>query len=124
MFLVGSEDRLFSADVIVVSNITLPLAMLIHWVILLHDWPVIPMITWIGPIMLMFAAVLPRAPGKTLVRGLLAASMNPRAMALTKLRGHWDYGPKSRILLMHYPDVVLVGGRSTARRFEPPRMRR
>jgi serine/threonine-protein kinase len=83
-------------------------AMLMHWLPVPREWPVTPMISWIGPIMLMFAAILPSTPGKTLAAGLLSASMNPLAMLLAKARGIWDYGPDSRVLLMHYPDFLLV----------------
>ena len=31
----------------------------------------------------------------------------PRSFA--KARGTWDFGPASRVLLMHYPDYILVG---------------
>jgi serine/threonine-protein kinase len=88
--------------------IAVSLGLLWHWVPLPHDWPITPMITWIGPIMLMFAALLPSTPGKTLVAGLLSASMNPLSMMAAKASGHWDYGPESNVLLMHYPDYLLV----------------
>lgn len=88
--------------------IAISLSLLWHWVPLPHDWPITPMITWIGPIMLMFAAILPSTPGKTLVAGLLSASMNPLSMMAAKASGHWDYGPESNVLLMHYPDYLLV----------------
>jgi serine/threonine protein kinase len=68
-----------------------------------------PMISWIGAVVLMFAAIVPSTPGKTLVTGLFAASMNPVGMLIAKARGMWDFGPTSNVLLMHYPDYVLVG---------------
>jgi len=89
-------------------GIAFSLSILMHLVPVPPDWPVIPTLTWIGPIMLMFAAILPSTPGKTLAAGLLAASMNPLAMIGTKLRGLWDYGPESNVLLMHYPDLLLI----------------
>jgi|CXWL01.1.fsa_nt_gi serine/threonine-protein kinase len=88
--------------------IAFSLGLLSHWVPPPHDWPITPMITWIGPVMLVFAAILPSTPGKTLVAGLLSASMNPLAMMVAKSRGHWDYGPESNVLLMHYPDYLLI----------------
>jgi hypothetical protein len=36
-----------------------------------------PMITWIGPVMLMTAAIVPAEPRKMLLAGFLAASMDP-----------------------------------------------
>jgi serine/threonine-protein kinase len=71
--------------------------------------PVFPEISWVGAIVLMFAAIVPATPGKMLVAGLFAASMNPIAMLISKAQGTWDFGPSSRVLLMHYPDFILVG---------------
>ena len=34
-------------------------------------------ISWIGAVVLMFAAIVPSTPAKTLVAGLIAVSMNP-----------------------------------------------
>lgn len=69
-------------------------------------WPVI---TWNGIVTLIFAAIVPNTPRKTLVAGLLTVSMNPLSMLLAQARGAWDFGPMSNILLMHYPDYVIVG---------------
>ena len=44
-----------------------------------------------------------------LVAGFVAASMNPVAMLISKAQGTWDFGPWTRVLLMHYPDYILVG---------------
>ena len=84
------------------------LGLLMHWTPMPHMMPASPMISWAGPIILIFAAILPTTTGKTLIASLLAVSMNPIAMMLAKARGSWDYGPESRILLMHYPDFLLV----------------
>ena len=48
-------------------------------------------------------------PGKTLVAGLIAASMNPLGMLIAMARGIPGYGPASNALVMHYPDYLLVG---------------
>jgi len=63
---------------------------------------------WIGATILMFAAIVPNSPTKTLVAGLIAASMNPLGMLIAKARGTWDFGPASNVLVMHYPDYLLV----------------
>jgi tRNA A-37 threonylcarbamoyl transferase component Bud32 len=68
-----------------------------------------PEISWIGAVVLMFAAILPSTPVKTLIAGLVAASMNPVAMLISKAQGTWDFGPPTNALLMHYPDYLLVG---------------
>lgn len=80
-----------------------------HWAPLPTVHHVTPMISWIGPMMLLFAAVMPTTPGRTLVAGLFAASMNPLGMLIAKARGNWDFGPLSNALVMHYPDYLIVG---------------
>ena len=82
--------------------------LMIHWDPVPEAWPVTPMISWIGPIVMMFAAIVPSTPGKTLVAGLIAVSMNPLSMLIAKARGTWDFGPASNALTMHYPDYLLV----------------
>lgn len=68
-----------------------------------------PEISWVGAVILMFAAIIPTRPRKMFVAGLIAASMNPAAMLISKARGQMDFGPSSRVILMHYPDFILVG---------------
>jgi len=68
-----------------------------------------PMISWIGVCCLLFASIVPNTPGKTLIAGLLAASMNPLGMLIARARGMWDFGPTKHAFVMHYPDYVLVG---------------
>jgi eukaryotic-like serine/threonine-protein kinase len=80
-----------------------------HWEPLPESWATTPVITWVGAVVLMFAAIVPSTPGKTLIAGLIAASMNPLSMLIAKARGTWDFGPSSNVLLMHYPDYLLVG---------------
>ena len=66
-------------------------------------------ISWVGALLLMFAAIVPTPPLKMLAVGLLAASMNPIAMLIARARGTWDFGSPLGALLMHYPDYILVG---------------
>jgi eukaryotic-like serine/threonine-protein kinase len=80
-----------------------------HWKAFPSNWPVLPTITWVGIVVLIFAAIVPSTPGKTLVAGLIAASMNPIGMLIARARGMWDFGPTSNVLLMHYPDYLMVG---------------
>ena len=35
--------------------------------------------------------------------------MNPLAMLVARARGTWDFGPASNVIVMHYPDFLLVG---------------
>jgi serine/threonine-protein kinase len=87
----------------------LALGVLFHWEHVPSDWPISPMISWIGAVVLMFTAIVPSAPIKTLIAGLIAVSMNPIGMLIARHRGAWDFGATSNVLLMHYPDFLLVG---------------
>ena len=87
---------------------SLLVGMIWHW-----DRPVMmptvaPAITWIGVIILMFAATLPSSPLRMLIAGTIAASMNPVGMLIAKARGMWDFGPNYNVLVMHYPDYMMV----------------
>jgi serine/threonine-protein kinase len=73
------------------------------------DQAVFPEISWIGAVVLMFAAIVPTTPRKMLVAGLIAASMNPISMLIARAEGVWSFEPASRVLVMHYPDYILVG---------------
>jgi hypothetical protein len=86
----------------------LALGLLMHWEPLPQPFQLFPMITWIGPIMLMTSAIVPNTPGKTLVAGLIAASMNPLGVLIAIARGIPGYAPASNALLVHYPDYLLV----------------
>lgn len=66
-------------------------------------------ISWAGVVILMFAAIIPSTPAKTLVAGLAAASMNPIAMLIGLALGMRQFGPPINALWMHYPDYLLVG---------------
>jgi eukaryotic-like serine/threonine-protein kinase len=66
-------------------------------------------ISWVGALLLMFAAIVPTRPLKMLAVGVIAASMNPVAMLIARARGAWDFGSPIGALIMHYPDYILVG---------------
>ncbi|MGZ3330891.1 MAG: serine/threonine-protein kinase [Gemmatimonadaceae bacterium] len=85
------------------------LALLFHVTGMPSGGAILPEISWVGAIMLMFAAIVPTPPRKMLIAGLIAASMNPIAMLIARAQGMWDFGPASRVLVMHYPDYILVG---------------
>jgi serine/threonine-protein kinase len=68
-----------------------------------------PEISWIGAVILMFAAIVPTPPRKTIIAALVAASMNPVGMLIARANGVWDFGNATNVLLMHYPDFLLVG---------------
>ena len=78
-----------------------------------HAPPVVhvrPEVSWIGAVVLMFAAILPTSPRKMLAAALLAVAMNPAGMLISQSSGHWHFGPWTNALFMHYPDLLLVGG--------------
>ena len=68
-----------------------------------------PMISWIGPIILIFAAIVPVPPWKMFAAGLVAASMDPLGMILAQASGSYHFGPLRNAFLMHYPNYLLLG---------------
>jgi tRNA A-37 threonylcarbamoyl transferase component Bud32 len=66
-------------------------------------------ISWVGAVLLMFAAIVPTPPLKMLGVGVIAASMNPMAMLIARAQGRWDFGATINAFVMHYPDYILVG---------------
>jgi serine/threonine-protein kinase len=87
----------------------LALGLVFHWAGAPAGYVIQPEISWIGAVVLMFAAIVPNAPRKVLVAGLIAVAMNPLGMYIAWARGTWDAGTPSKALLMHYPDFLLVG---------------
>jgi eukaryotic-like serine/threonine-protein kinase len=84
------------------------LGFMFHWEIMPVDKPIGPEISWIGAVVLMFAAIVPSTPAKTAIASLIAVSMNPVAMLLARARGTWNVNATDA-LLMHYPDYLLAG---------------
>jgi serine/threonine-protein kinase len=89
---------------------SLALGLMFHW----ETQPdymqqIAPEISWIGAVVLMFAAIVPSTRTKTLVAGLISVSMNPIAMLISRARGTWNFESPTDALLMHYPDFLLVG---------------
>jgi serine/threonine-protein kinase len=70
---------------------------------------VAPAISWIGAVVLMFAAIVPSTPAKTLFAGIVAVSMNPIGMWIARARGLWNFQSAADPWLMHYPDYLLLG---------------
>jgi tRNA A-37 threonylcarbamoyl transferase component Bud32 len=69
--------------------------------------PIFPMFTWIGPLTLIFAAIIPTPPKKMLAMALIAVSMGPLGMFVSRWQGTWQFGT-GEVLLMHYPDYMLA----------------
>lgn len=85
------------------------LGFIFHWQFMPADMRISPQISWIGAVVLMFAAIVPSTPAKTAIAGLIAVSMNPLGMLIARARGTWNFNPATDALLMHYPDYLLVG---------------
>jgi serine/threonine-protein kinase len=68
-----------------------------------------PMISWIGPVTLMFAALVPGSPWKMLFAGLIAVSMDPLGMVIAQSAGLYHFGAFRNALIMHYPSYLLLG---------------
>ena len=68
-----------------------------------------PQISWIGVVLLMFAAIVPVAPREMLVASLIGASMSPLAMMVTNVHGLAPLEALTTGMLMHYPDFLLAG---------------
>jgi eukaryotic-like serine/threonine-protein kinase len=107
----GDRDPRFILDLGLVYMVftAAALGLMMHWFRVPKEWPVSPMISWIGAVVLMSAAIVPNSPRKTLVAGLVAVSMNPLGMLIAKARGTWDFGSLGNVIVMHYPDYLLVG---------------
>jgi eukaryotic-like serine/threonine-protein kinase len=107
----GDRDPRFILDLGLVYMVftAAALGLMMHWFRVPKEWPVSPMISWIGAVVLMSAAIVPNSPMRTLVAGLIAVSMNPLGMVIAKARGTWDFGSLGNVLVMHYPDYLLVG---------------
>ena len=85
------------------------LGLMMHWgPVTDRHVEIFPMITWVGVVVLMFAAIVPNSPAKTLIAALIAVTMNPLGMLIAAARGI-EFGPLSNVLLMHYPDYLLAG---------------
>jgi serine/threonine protein kinase len=85
------------------------LGLTFHWAPMPMNQSISPQISWIGAVVLMFAAIVPSTPAKTLLAGLVAVFMNPIAMLIARARGIWNFESATDALLMHYPDYLLLG---------------
>ena len=87
---------------------SLAIALIWHYDIPTRGFQLQPMFTWVGVVVLIFAAIIPHPPGKTMAVALVAVSMNVVSMLIARQRDGWDYGSQLNVLLMHYPDYILV----------------
>ena len=70
--------------------------------------PIFPMFTWIGPLVLMFAAIIPTPPKKMLGVALISVSMGALGMLYAQWTGIWEFEGLGPVILMHYPDYMLA----------------
>ncbi len=84
------------------------IGLVMHWGLPLSE-KLQPSISWVGVVLLMFAAIAPNAPKRMLIAGLIGASMNPLAMAFTQVHGLGTWDALKTGILMHYPDFLLAG---------------
>lgn len=91
-------------------------AVAVHVGVMIHLDPIAampsataPVITWTGPVILMFAAIVPSTPLKMFLVGFLAASMDPLGMVIGQATGKYHFGPLINVLVMHYPNYLLLG---------------
>jgi serine/threonine-protein kinase len=85
------------------------LGTLFHWVPVAAGKQIEPQISWIGAVVLMFAAIVPNRPSRIAIAGLIAVSMNPVGMLIARSRGTWPFESASTALVMHWPDYLMVG---------------
>jgi serine/threonine-protein kinase len=87
----------------------LALAVMLHFGLAPRDkLDIRPMITWIGPVILMFAAIVPAPPWKLFLAGFLATSMDSIGMLIARAAGVYDFGSAWSALYMHYPNFLLL----------------
>ncbi|HEX5109044.1 MAG TPA: serine/threonine-protein kinase [Vicinamibacterales bacterium] len=82
--------------------------LLLHWDPLPHEIDTAPSVSWLGVVVLMFAAIVPNAPWKIAVAGTIAVSMNPVGMLIARARGVWHFDSPMDVLVMHYQDYLIV----------------
>jgi serine/threonine-protein kinase len=85
------------------------LGLMVHWEPMPDPVSITPVVSWIGVVVLMYAAIVPNAPWKTAVAGAIAVSMNPIGMLIGRARGVWHLESPADVLVMHYQDFLIVG---------------
>jgi serine/threonine-protein kinase len=78
-----------------------------HWGLPLTE-PLTVQVSWVGVVVLLFAAVLPVNPKHMLIAGLISVSMNPLSMLVTHVHGLGNDEVIKAAILMHYPDYLIA----------------
>ena len=107
----GDQDprRILNLGLVYMVFTASGLGLMFHWAPIPESQAISPVISWIGAVVLMFAAIVPSTPSKTLIAGVVAVSMNPAAMLVARARGLWNFESAADALFMHYPDYLLLG---------------
>ena len=105
----ASPERVLDVGLAYMVLTALAIGVTMHWFPFPSGTPLFPMISWTGAVVIMFAAIIPSAPAKTLVAGLVAALMMPAGMLIARARGTWEFARWTDAIIMHYPDFLLVG---------------
>ena len=106
-----SPVRAIDLGLLYMVAISFAIGVLIHW----EPRPTFapagtaPTITWVGPIILMFAGLVPAPPWKMLAAGFAAASMDSIGMLVGHATGLYAHGGLQEALIMHYPNYLLLG---------------
>ncbi len=105
-----SPTFVMNLGLVYLVTLAFDLGVLVHWgpPAPTRPDPGIPELSWVGPLILMFAALLPVEPWKMLLAGFLAASMDSIGMLVSHTFGHSDFGPLRNALIMHYPNFLLL----------------
>ncbi|HEX5962709.1 MAG TPA: serine/threonine-protein kinase [Gemmatimonadales bacterium] len=80
------------------------ISILSHWIPL----PLVPRVSWVCVAILIYPAIVPNTPGKTLVVSLLAASTEPLAMGLSLLRGIEFHGGLLYVVWTSLPNYICA----------------
>jgi len=84
------------------------IGLMMHWEVMKQLTP-IPLLSWNGVLVLIFAAILPTSPRKMLVAGLISVTMTPIGMLIGRARGVLAFNSLADVVVMHYQDYLLVG---------------
>ena len=71
--------------------------------------PISPTITWIGPVILIYAAIVPAPPRKMAIAAFIAASMDLVGMQVGRAAGLYTFGSMADAFVMHYPNFMMAG---------------
>ena len=80
------------------------ISVLTHWI----PVPMVPRVSWVCIAILIYPAIVPSTPRKTLLVSLLAASTEPLAMALSMLRGIEFQGGWLYVAWMTVPNYICA----------------